>query len=509
MKDAGRSPRLPTLLVWACVLVAVGAGVACAALLQAWILPRGHEDVWVWKLRVDRVPPLPWTAPAAILLLVMVLVAFDALRTGTAPSGFRCGVLVLCLTLASGALTVSMTSDDRDYPYRASAAVLADMTMGYYLEARRIDDARAWVRDVDRRTTPGEVPERVATHPPGPVLYFLAARNWILSRPGMVEELTDRFEKRSGDRDAYGATALARKVATFGPDAQDVVIGFWSGVLLTLAACLVVPLCYGVGCALGGARAGLMTAALSAVIPSLICFSPSVDGLGACLAAAVTLCWLWALRRPGSVGLSLLTGAVAYVALFWSFGQAALVAVLGVASLWWWKDTGEASRPLRSVGLLLLGLAGMAVVGGIALGYNPVSSFVGSMAAQGQIMQQRPYAPAVVWGLYDFVLFAGPALVVMALAGTVLGARRGFAPRGFAALGMGVAVTLLLLALSASTRGEVGRIWGFLMPLLAAPAALPLLSMRSWNLMSAGLVLTAAQIALAVVINSNLVLVAP
>jgi len=150
-----------------------------------------------------------------------------------------------------------------------------------------------------------------------------------------------------------------------------------------------------------------------------------------------------------------------------------------------------------------------AILGFVLIGHDPIANFIASMAAHEQIMQRRPYAPAVVWGLHDFVLFAGPSLLLMALTGTVVGSRRCFAPRGFAALGAGLLVTVLLLAVSAGTRGEVGRIWGFLMPLLAAPAALPLLSLRSWHLMSAGLLLTAAQIAVAVAMNSNLILVAP
>jgi hypothetical protein len=191
---------LSPALVWPVTVLASGAGVGAAALLASRLLPRGHADVWEWKLRTEPIPPLPWTLPAALVLLVLVMVALDALRAGATPSRGRCALLVILLTLGSGALMMSLAVDDPEYPYRASAALLADMTMGYYLEATRVDSPRDWVSDVERRTSRAFVPERVATHPPGPTLYFNLARKYLLSHPRMLERLAVAYDRWSGDK---------------------------------------------------------------------------------------------------------------------------------------------------------------------------------------------------------------------------------------------------------------------------------------------------------------------
>lgn len=508
MKSPG-ALNLPPALVWPVTVLASGAGVATAALLASRLLPRGHPDVWEWKLRTLPLPPLPWTLPAALVLLVLVLVTLDALRTGAVPSAARCALLVTCMTLGSGALMVSLAVDDTEYPYRASAAVLADMTMGYYLEASRIEDPGDWVRDVQRRTNRGFVPERVATHPPGPTLYFHAARQWLLTRPGTLAGLESAYVRWSGDKGIVASVALARRVATFKPDARDVVIAFWSGLLLTLCAPLVVCLTFGLGTLAGGRRLGLVAAAISTAIPSLLCFSPSVEGVIAVLASASVLCWLWSLRRGGSPPLAFLAGLIWSAGLFWTFGLASLALVMAVQAFIVWRDAGRSGLPWKAAAGLLIGLALPLIAWRLALGYDPFTNFALSMQTQTQIMSHRPAGLSIIWNLYEFALLAGPSLAIAALAGIALSLSRSLKPRVVAATGIAVIITLLALALSARTRGEVGRIWAFLMPLLAVPAGLPAIGLRGWGLIAAGMLIVIGQLAVAIIANSQLLLVAP
>ncbi|MBP8951309.1 MAG: hypothetical protein KBI47_02885 [Armatimonadetes bacterium] len=501
--------KLSPVLVWPVTVLASGAGIGAAALLAMRLLPRGHADVWEWKLRTDPVPPLPWTLPAALVLLVLVMVTLDALRAGATPSRGRCVLLVILLTLGSGALMMSLAVDDREYPYRASAALLADMTMGYYLEATRVDSPRDWVSDVERRTSRAFVPERVATHPPGPTLYFSLARKYLLSHPQTLDRLATAYDRWSGDKQQQASVALARRVATFGPEARDVVIAFWAGLLLTLTAPLVTPLAFGLGTLAGGPRLGLTAATIATAIPSLQCFNPSVDGFISVLACGAVVCWLWCLRRGGWTLPALLAGVLWSVGLFWSFGVASLAAVMGVQGIMIWRDAGRSGLPCKAGLGLLAGVLAPILVWYIALGYNPVVNFALSMATQGEIMVQRPAGLSIVWNLYDFALLAGPSLILAAIAGVLFSLSPSLRPRVVAAVGLSVVVTLLVLALSARTRGEVGRIWALLMPPLTVPAAVPALGLRGWGLIAAGMLIVIGQLAVTIVVNSQLLLVAP
>lgn len=508
MKSTGPL-RLSPALVWPVTVLASGAGVGAAALLASRLLPRGHADVWEWKLRTEPIPPLPWTLPAALVLLVLVMVALDALRAGATPSRGRCALLVILLTLGSGALLMSLAVDDPEYPYRASAALLADMTMGYYLEATRVDSPRDWVSDVERRTSRAFVPERVATHPPGPTLYFNLARKYLLSHPQMLERLAVAYDRWSGDKQQQASVALARRVATFGPKAPDVVIAFWSGLVLTLAAPLVTPLAFGLGTLAGGPRLGLTAATIATVIPSLQCFNPSIDGFIAVVACGAVVCWLWCLRKGGGILPAFIAGVLWSAGLFWSFGAASLAAVMGVQGIMIWRDAGRSGLPWRAASGLLAGVLAPILIWYSVLGYNPVANFALSMATQGEIMAQRPAGLSIVWNLYDFALLAGPSLIIAAIAGILLSLSPSLRPRFVAAVGLSVLLTLLVLAVTARTRGEVGRIWALLMPPLTVPAAVPTVGLRGWGLITAGMLIVVGQLAVTVLANSQLLLVAP
>jgi hypothetical protein len=79
----------------------------------------------------------------------------------------------------------------------------------------------------------------------------------------------------------------------------------------------------------------------------------------------------------------------------------------------------------------------------------------------------------VGYNLVDLLLFAGPLVVGGFVAGVVQAWRRLVGGRGGSAVNLALALGLLVVALdvSGTARGEVGRLWLFLMPLLAVVAA--------------------------------------
>jgi hypothetical protein len=121
----------------------------------------------------------------------------------------------------------------------------------------------------------------------------------------------------------------------------------------------------------------------------------------------------------------------------------------------------------------------------------------------------RSYGTWLVWNPYDLLLLLGPAVLVPAAA-SLAGLIRGHAGEGwrpaFRTLAWGWWALLLLLLLSGSVRGEVGRIWLFLMPFACVLAAGD--AARRWGPRSlwTGLLLV-LEIALLLVLAGNLVFV--
>lgn len=82
----------------------------------------------------------------------------------------------------------------------------------------------------------------------------------------------------------------------------------------------------------------------------------------------------------------------------------------------------------------------------------------------------RSYGTWLVWNPYDLLLLLGPAVLVPAAASLIGRAEAGWRP-AFRALAWGWWALLLCLLLSGTVRGEVGRIWLFLMPFACVLAA--------------------------------------
>lgn len=510
MKKQDRQlPSVSPWIVWPAVVLATATGLAAAVLLWLKLLPLGDPLLWIWKQRETLQLPFPWTVPAVVVLLVIALLALDTLRSGKHPRASTCAWMVVCLTVATGTLMTTMITDEPEYPVRAAASILGYMSMGYYQEATRVTDVRQYLADVPGRTTFLKVPERVGTHPPGPVLLFRAAREWLMSHPATVSRLEGLLQNWAGGNNLRNVLSITQQFAGLNVTQSDLVMAYWTGVLLTFVAPLVVPLAFALGALAADLRTGLASATLATAVPAILCFNPSVDALSAVVACGVLALGLWSLRSWSGVA-GLLAGALLMVGMFWTFGLMALAAVLLVQWLLALRGPSVPSGRLQRLAPVIGAALGMVLVGVaefVFLSYNPVTSMSQSMALQRFLMSTRSYLSSVPWNLYDVVLFAGPALVVVAVWGTVL-AHKGEAlqPR-VAALGIGLAVTFLLLLVGGQTRGEVGRIWGFLMVPLVVPASIPILGLRDWGLMSAGTLVLAAQLALVVSLNCCLRLV--
>ncbi|MBC7289492.1 MAG: hypothetical protein H5T86_15905, partial [Armatimonadetes bacterium] len=375
----------------------------------------------------------------------------------------------------------------------ATLAICSDLSFGYFSEAVHLTSAkevRQWLREAHSRTRLGAVPSRVATHPPGPVIFVRWALQGLRRHQGITRVLS--FPLRRHALSAKELEALAGSVSSAHPGASWILAATGLVWLLAIGAPLAVAGAFALGAACRDLRTGFLAAALTATIPALHIFMPGIDSWAAAISTWAMATAIWALksRRVWAAGIA---GLVWGVGLQWTFGLAALAPVM-LWALWRWRWP----RWWQAAAMLAAGLIA-AHIPLVVLGYNPIDGFILSMRAQRAIMSERSYLSWIPLNAWDVILFMGPALVGLCTA----------AWGEDADLLLPVCATLVVLLLMGTTRGEVGRIWCFLMTPAAAAGACVLGRLRESALVLTGAVVVACQLAIAMVYVSYLALVTP
>lgn len=392
---------------------------------------------------------------------------------------------------------------------RVFDALASRHTFGYVFDAGLAPDSRALLADWPAASA--GLNQHSRTHPPGPLLAVRALdllgrrlppdpkgeRGLMSSAAESLRREVGRVAHRNRPRDR----PLVRKTLSgFPAPGTLVLLAFLLPLASALTAWPLHRLALGLGLAPGAA---LLAAALWLTVPARSVFTPSLDQALPLL--AVTAAWL-AVSGSSDSGRwrTVLAGGLLALAVFFSYGYLAVAPLVGLLALTArpasWRSSWK-SATLLAAGFLLPWIA-------LALfaGYDPWASFRTAVEQHREIaVASRSYGTWLAWNLYDFQLLLGPA--VLALAALSLAGREeeGWSP-AHAALAWGWWALLLVLAVSGSVRGEVGRIWLFLMPfacILAAGEAV-----RRWGPRSPWTALVLVlELALLMILAGNLVFV--
>ncbi|MCX7597572.1 MAG: hypothetical protein N2512_01700 [Armatimonadetes bacterium] len=472
-------------------LGAVGAGLVASVimlwLLHLHLLPLGVRGQWHWRQRDTAFWPGPAVLLACTFVLLGAALALDAARRQALARRQAAASIIVLLTGSYFLAGAMLLAEPGGY-CRATLSVFSDLSMGYLTEASKNPDFRDWLRNTKSRTSLGQVPDRVATHPPGPVLVFYVLDGLVRGQPGL-----ERVGLAPLGRLGLTAEELletARRVGSGRFDVHHVAVASLAVWLLMAAVPMAIAGAWLLGFWWLGERAGIAAAAVATVIPSLYVFTPGIDAGIAALAVWVLALWAWALKRGRGF---IAAGVVWGLSLQMTFGLAAL----GVILLTVWLAGGR-SGGWRAWAWLAAGVA-VSHLPLVALGYDPLTNLAASLRAQHHIMASRSYAPWALMNAWDIIVFAGPALVALALSG-------GGRTKG---LGLGLGATVVLLLLAGATRGEVGRIWCFLMPPMGLCAAAALVALEESAFLFAGTVVITAQLMMTTGLATYLLLVTP
>jgi hypothetical protein len=433
-----------SLLLLASGLVTVAFGVA---VMSGW--EPGVQGEWVW--RRNALPARLWgplgIGAALALLSALLCRRWDQLRTATRAA------CMAALILMVFALQASLLNSVGPAWVTPGAYIVSPNATTYFGVSLEVGNAADWVAGYPELLS--GLPYHAATHPPGFVLFFLAIRQATAAAigstsPGLAElarSYSDVFGLGLAPTDAAAAVVSAFIIALIG-------------------ALALVPL-YFLTRLLAGSRTAICATCLAGSMPGLLLLSASPD-LVVWALAITTLFLAYAAWRGNAVWLAFLSGALAGVGLFFSL---AFALVLGWLFLWAligvWRAAHTGPYFRRALlwggaacgGLLLfyLGLAALA-------DYRPVEVARQALAVHRAVAGAESVRTYWLWVLMNPVecaIFAGLPLTMGAL-----WSWRALREAGLARLTtllLSWLVVLVLLNLSGIVRGEVGRIWLFLL----------------------------------------------
>jgi hypothetical protein len=306
------------------------------------------------------------------------------------------------------------------------------------------------------------------------VLFFRAVNEWA-SDPARTPALLAAGERLGGVPAGPPGTTDGQRAGAFA--------AAW--LLVAIGALCLVPLVSIVG-GRSDPAAVAATVLLAGCLPGYLLFTPQTDHLVLLLSLTAAALLVEAMRfasRWWAAAFAFGAGLAAGAGVL--FSLTTLAALLG----WGLAFAGMVAfavrrnvpmpTPRKAVLSTLAGVAGLAVVPAAAaaagLDWPAVVRECLAGAHRVQVLVHgRDFATWVRWNLWDFALFLGPplALVALARAGEEVAAFRARTPTSpeipFAAA---LLAAVIVLDLSGTILGETGRIWMFLMPLGVAAAA--------------------------------------
>lgn len=435
-----------------------------------WIPIMGR---WVWDYSAPR---WAWVVPAIIGVAVYVWGAHRALKASEQSTAyplhlmlwaFGGAVLVplLLLALENGSLFVLFTRSVSPY------------TGGFAYAATTIDDIERalddWPGVIDEyRQNVNPAPGGVALSPPGLVIVYRAV-DQVFARVPVAAE-------------SYGSMLRPLQCQNLGLMTwnNSEMAAVWLQILMPFWAALAVIPLYRLGRLVCDAASARLAVVLWPLVPGMAVFQPRFNVFFA-LIAVVMLWLLWLGMVRGRVGWVAVSGVVLSAGMFFNISLVPLGLLAGL-TLIGYRALIARTEWRRLVAEL------------IAFGAGSASIWMLYWGASGQtpwgliefLLNQhydlyRPYWPWLVMHPYDMFLFVGIPVALLSLwrIGVLRKLRRREANITRSdVFALASAITLVVLVLSGTARGETGRVWLFFAPVwvLLAAAVLSLFNRRAW-----------------------------
>ncbi len=440
----------------ASVLVLVSIPLDLIPLLRG---PAPYPPEWQWAFRPEG-PARPLLVAAACALALLALLAASGGAWAARHSTTAARTLVAGAILLGCGLQIALLAREPGHPLRTLLSRTQSRSFTSYHAVAISPEARdpvSYVRHhAERLPALARSAKHAATHPPGPVLYYRAALALCEASASLTDALLGAAEVP--DREFRPpATRAARAAALLG--------ALLLGLLGALTAWPIAHLAMALG--VEAIPAGRL-AVLWALLPGPALMMPQFDhALALPVVAATTL--LLAASHGRGAWKAAVGGLLGGVAIFASYGAAVFLAIGGLAALAA-LGAGQGRRPTLLAGLAG-GMAALTAFGVPAvLGHDPVNAMLTALSIHREMYTApRSYPLWLLFNPLDLALFLGVPMAIaglLLLRGSIRRATSGVALSAIDRFRLATFGGVGLLVLLGVTRGEVGRLWIPLMPLL-------------------------------------------
>ncbi len=441
-----------------------------ASILGDWLPwlrgPAPETSEWYWPYRLR--PFTRWWLSILTAVFMWLVAAWWLAKDK--PSRRQNLIALTGLVVSSLLMQLAMIYADRpEVPAELVDRTLSNLASGFFEPAAKIEDMGSLLRTYPE-AMPDFVSEHARTHPPG-----LIVGNWL------TIQLFSQFPDLSGQVSQLVYPLRCTDLWLLDrPPAVAAALGFWSLLPLLAAAITALP-AFALARLLLNGRTIRLATILAATIPALLLFAPkSVQ-----FYAPLTLLLFWAFQigmNKKSYVWMLISGIVLSLMTFLSLGNFSLSLLLALYAFFctWLKKSDNENGTTKWIELFkhlvvfASGSISLWLVVWISWGVSPLAIAQTGLAQHYELVTTiRRYDWWIIWNLVDLALFAGWPLTLGFLAGLFLALRfwRKKALQAVDILALSLLLLVVILNISGSARGEVGRIWLFFMPLMAYPAA--------------------------------------
>lgn len=214
--------------------------------------------------------------------------------------------------------------------------------------------------------------------------------------------------------------------------------------------------------------------ALLALMPGVALFFPHFDVFYSLFTCGIIATWPRALR--GSAVSAAVFGFIVFAMSLMSYALLVLGAFCGALAILEMLRSRMPAKVLTACGIAIGVLLGCSLVLKLSTGYAAAATFRAALAQQSEILPHlhRPYPLTIPFDLLDFALGAGWAPVIAAV--LFVTRRERSATTALAIAGL---LTPCVVAATGLLQAETARVWIFLLPLLALPAAMEMARWRT------------------------------